>query len=263
ISYENTMFKDLRLAFADPNIFDIFTLPMIEGNPQTALLEPHTVVITQSTAKKYFGEEDAIGKTILLTADYDQPYRVRGIIKDIPSNSHFHFDLFGSMTGFADAKSDSWMYGGFHTYLLLNPGSEIKKMEARFPEMVRQYMGPQIQQQMGLSLDQFTTKGNRLGFALQPLTDIHLNAFTTTELEPGGNKMYVYIFGGIALFMVVIACVNFVNLSTANASKRAKEVGIRKIVGSDRFQLTKQFLSESIFITCLSLFIAFVWIQLA
>src|SRR5690606_34194383 len=167
------------------------------------------------------------------------------------------------MTGFADAKSDSWMYGGFHTYLLLNPGSEIKKMEARFPEMVRKYMGPQIQQQMGLSLDQFTTKGNRLGFALQPLTDIHLNAFTTTELEPGGNKMYVYIFVGIALFMVVIACVNFVNLSTANASNRAKEVGIRKVVGSDRYQLATQFISESIFIACLSLFIACDRIQLA
>lgn len=263
ISYENNVFKDLRFAFADPNIFDIFTLSMIEGNPKTALLEPHTVVITQSTAKKYFGEEDAIGKTILLATNDDQPYQVTGVIKDIPSNSHFHFDLFGSMTGFADATSDSWMYGGFHTYLLLKPGSEIEKMEARFPEMVRKYMGPQIQQQMGLSLEQFTTKGNRLGFALQPLTDIHLNAFTTTELEPGGNKMYVYIFGGIALFMVVVACVNFVNLSTANASKRAKEVGIRKVVGSGKFQLVKQFLSESIFITCLSLFIAFVWIQLA
>lgn len=263
ISYENNVFKDLRFAFADPNIFDIFTLFMIEGNPETALLEPHTVVITQSTAKKYFGAENAIGKTILLTADDDQPYQVTGVIKDIPSNSHFHFDLFGSMTGFADATSDSWMYGGFHTYLLLKPDSEIKKMEARFPEMVRKYMGPQIQQQMGLSLEQFTTKGNRLGFALQSLTDIHLNAFTTTELEPGGNKMYVYIFGGIALFMVVVACVNFVNLSTANASKRAKEVGIRKVVGSGKFQLVKQFLSESIFITCLSLFIAFVWIQLA
>ncbi len=263
ISYENNVFKDLRFAFADPNIFDIFTLFMIEGNPETALLEPHTVVITQSTAKKYFGAENAIGKTILLTADDDRPYQVTGVIKDIPSNSHFHFDLFGSMTGFADATSDSWMYGGFHTYLLLKPDSEIKKMEARFPEMVRKYMGPQIQQQMGLSLEQFTTKGNRLGFALQSLTDIHLNAFTTTELEPGGNKMYVYIFGGIALFMVVVACVNFVNLSTANASKRAKEVGIRKVVGSGKFQLVKQFLSESIFITCLSLFIAFVWIQLA
>src|SRR5690606_30099895 len=263
ISYKNNVFKEHRFAFADPNIFDIFTLSMIAGNPETALLEPHTVVITQSTAKKYFGEEDAIGKTILLTANHDQPYQVTGVIKDIPSNSHFHFDLFGSMAGFADAASDSWMYGGFHTYLLLKPGSEIEKMEARFPQMVKTYMGPQIQQQMGLSLEQFTTQGNRLGFALQPLTDIHLNSYTTTEFEPGGNKTFVYIFSGVALFMVVVACINFVNLSTAGASKRAKEVGIRKVVGSGRFQLIKQFLSESTLIACFSLLIAFVLVQLA
>ena len=263
IQHEDNVFKGDRFAFADPNIFSIFTLPMVKGDPKTALLEPHTVVVTQSTAKKYFGENDAIGKTILLTADNNQPYVVTGVIQDIPANSHFHFDLFGSMKGFADATSDSWMYGGYHTYLLLKPGSDLGQMEARFPEMVKKYMGPQIQQQMGLSLEQFTTEGNRLGFALQPLTDIHLNSYTTTEFEPGGNKMYVYIFAGVAAFMVVVACINFINLSTAGASRRAKEVGIRKVVGSGRFQLIKQFLSESILTTCFALLIAFALAQLA
>lgn len=263
MQYGDNVFKGDRFAFADPNIFRIFTLPMVEGDPETALLEPHTVVITQSTANKYFGEGNAIGKTIVLTSDNNQPYVITGVIQDIPTNSHFHFDLFGSLKGYTDATSDSWMYGGFHTYLLLKPGSNLQQLEARFPQMVKTYMGPQIQQQMGLSLEQFTTQGNRLGFALQPLTDIHLNSYTTTEFEPGGNKAFVYIFSGVALFMLVVACINFVNLSTAGASKRAKEVGIRKVVGSGRFQLIKQFLSESILISCFSLLIAFLLAQLA
>ena len=120
--------------------------------------------------------------------------------------------------------------------------------EARFPAMVEKYMGPQIQQDMGLSLEQFRTKGNELGFALQPLTAIHLNSDTTTEFEPGGNATYVYIFGAIAIFMLIVACINFINLSTAGASKRAKEVGVRKVAGSGKFQLISQFLSESILI---------------
>ena len=263
ILYGNKVFKDDRFAFADPNSFSIFTLPVIKGDAKIALLQPHTVVISQSTAKKYFGDEDAIGKTITLTTDNNLPYTVTAVMKDIPANAHFHFDMFGSMTSFEEAKSESWMYGGFHTYLLLKPGTSIQRMEARFPEMVKKYMGPQIQEQMGLSLEQFTSKGNSLGFILQPLTDIHLNSNTTTEFEPGGNQMYVYIFGGIAIFMLMVACINFINLSTAGASKRAKEVGVRKVAGSGRFDLIKQFLSESVVITLFAMLIAFVLVKLA
>jgi putative ABC transport system permease protein len=136
-------------------------------------------------------------------------------------------------------------------------------MEAGFPAMVKKYMGPQMQQAMGVSLEQFITKGNSLGFALQPLKDIHLNSNTTTEFEAGGNETYVYIFGGVAIFMLIVACINFINLSTAGASKRAKEVGVRKVAGSGKFQLISQFLSESILITFFALFIAFVLVQLA
>ena len=151
-----------------------------------------------------------------------------------------------------------------YTYLLLKPGTDYKKLEARLPAMVEKYMGPQIQQAMGISLKQFITKGNALGFALQPLTYIHLT-FTTQlhELEPGGNATYVYIFGGIAIFMLIVACINFINLSTASASKRAKEVGVRKVAGSGKFQLIRQFLSESILITLFALIIAFALVQLA
>jgi putative ABC transport system permease protein len=210
IIYKDKSFKDDRLAFADPNFFSIFTLPMNEGDAKTALLQLNTIVITQSTARKYFGEETAIGKAIILTVSNNQPYTVTGVIKDIPANSHFHFDMFASMTGFAEAKSDSWLFGGYHTYLLLKPGTDLKKIEARFPDMVAKYMGPQIQKEMGLSLAQFRSKGNSLGFALQPLADIHLNSNTTTEFEPGGNEMYVYIFAGVAVFMLDgLPCINY------------------------------------------------------
>src|SRR6185312_202803 len=255
--------KDDRFALVDPNFFSIFTLPMIKGDPKTALAQPDAIVLTQETAEKYFGKADPIGKVIQINTDGNRVYKVTGVIKNIPANSHFHFDAFGSMTSWANATTDTWLSGGYHTYLLLNPGADLKKIEARFPAMVKKYMGPQIQQQMGLSLEQFTSKGNSLGFALQPLKDIHLNSNTSNEFEPGGNATYVYIFGGVAIFMLIVACINFINLSTAGASKRAKEVGIRKVAGSGRFQLIKQFLLESILITFFALFIAFALVQLA
>ncbi|MCC6287604.1 MAG: ABC transporter permease [Chitinophagaceae bacterium] len=263
IIYNHTVFKDDRFALVDPNFLSIFTLPMIEGDAKTALTQPDAIVLTREAAEKYFGKKEAIGKIIEINTDSNRVYKVTGIIKSIPANSHFHFDMFGSLTSWADAKSNTWLGGGYHTYLLLKPGTDLKKMEARFPAMVKKYMGPQIQQAMGLSLEQFITKGNSLGFALQPLKDIHLNSNTTTEFEPGGNATYVYIFGGVAIFMLIVACINFINLSTAGASKRAKEVGIRKVAGSGKLQLISQFLSESILITFFALLIAFVLVQLA
>ncbi|HEX5152687.1 MAG TPA: ABC transporter permease [Parafilimonas sp.] len=263
ILYADKVFKDDAVAFADANFFSIFTLPMMQGDAKTALLRPNTVVITQSIARKYFGNEDAMGKTITMVADSNRLYTVTGVIKDIPANAHFHFDMFTSMLSWKDATSDSWMTSSYHTYFLLKPGTDFKKMEARFPAMVKKYMGPQIQQQMGVSLEQFISKGNSLGFTLQPLTDIHLYGDTSNEFEPGGNASYVYIFGGVAIFMLIVACINFINLSTAGASKRAKEVGVRKVAGSGRLQLIKQFLSESILITFFALLIAFVIVQLA
>ena len=262
IKVNNVDFKDDKFAFVDPNFFQIFTLPMTQGDPETALQQPYTVVLTNTEAKKLFGNDDAIGKTILLAADDNQPYKVTGIIKDIPENSHFHFDILASMKGRADSKSDSWMMGSFHTYLLLRPGTDLSKMEAQFPAMVKKYMGPQIQEAMGLSLQQFITKGNSLGFTLQKLTDIHLHSNTNNEFEPGGNATYVYIFGGIAIFMLIVACINFVNLSTAGASKRAKEVGVRKVAGSGKKQLVIQFLSESLLLSLMAVLFSFLLVKL-
>ncbi len=262
IVYKDKTFKDDEMVFVDPNFFNIFTLPLIEGDAETALKEPNTLVISKAFAKKYFGNEDPIGKTLVFPDNKNAAFKVTGMIDKVPDNSHFHFDLFGSMTGLDEAKSDSWMGSNFFTYVLLKPGYNYKKLEAKLPGMVEKYMGPQIQKEMGISLSQFRTKGNALGFALQPLTSIHLHSDSTGEIEPGGNALYVYIFGAIAIFMLLIACINFINLSTASASNRAKEVGVRKVIGSGKFQLVKQFLIESALLVSIAMLIALALVQL-
>src|SRR6185312_8988545 len=262
IVYKDKTFKNDELAFVDPNFFSIFTLPLLEGNAATALQQPNSIIISKEIAKKYFGNEDPLGKTLSFP-DNHAVFKVTGLIDKVPASSHFHFDLFASMTGLDEAKSDSWMGSNFFTYLLLKKGADYKKLEAKLPGMVEKYMGPQIQQSMGISLQQFITKGNHLGFALQPLTSIHLYSHSNYELSPPGNALYVYIFGAIAIVMLLIACINFINLSTASASKRAKEVGVRKVIGSGKIQLIKQFLFESALLVFIALLISIVLVQLA
>lgn len=260
VSLGTRVFRGDEAALVDPNFFDVFTFHFIAGDPQTALEQPHSLVITQDAAIKYFGSAEALGKTLVLN---DQTtYRITGVVEGWPPNAHFHFELFGSLNGWPDAASDSWMTSGYYTYLLLRKGSDLDALETKLPGMVDKYMGPQIKQQMGLSLSQFHTQGNQLGFTLQPLTAIHLHSHTTTELEPGGNITYLYIFSAIALFMLLIACINFINLSTAGASKRAKEVGVRKVIGGSRLALVKQFLLESALLVFVALGLSVIWIYL-
>jgi putative ABC transport system permease protein len=263
ITYKDKSFKDDEMVFVDPNFFSIFTIPLIEGDAKTALQQPNTIIISKAIAKKYFGNEDALGKTLVFPDNKNAAFKVAGVIDKVPDNSHFHFDLFASMLSVEEAKSDSWMGSNFFTYLLLKKGADYKKLEGKLPGMVEKYMGPQIQQSMGISLKQFITKGNHLGFALQPLTSIHLYSHANYELRPPGNAMYVYIFGAIAIFMLLIACINFINLSTASASQRAKEVGVRKVIGSGRMQLIKQFLIESALLVFIALFLSSILVKLA
>ena len=262
ITYEDKTFEEGAFAYVDANFFSVFTIHFLKGDINTALEQPNTVVITEDLAKKYFGDENPIGKTFLFKSYGNALYKVTGLIDKLPANSHFHFDMFGSMASLPEAKSDSWMSSNSFTYLVLSPGYNYKKLEAKLPDMVEKYMGPQILKAMGMSLSQFRTKGNELGFALQPLKDIHFHSDSSFELEPGGNLKYVYIFGAIAVFMLLIACINFINLSTASASKRGKEVGVRKVMGSGKFELVKQFLIESLLLTFIALMISFLIVQL-
>jgi len=262
VTYNDKTFQEYSFGYADASLFSVFTLPLLAGNPATALAAPHTMVITKALAQKYFGNEDPIGK-ILSFKSWNTAYKITGVIDKVPENSHFHFDMFASMSSLPDAASNSWMTSNYYTYLVLPEGYDYKKLEAKLPKTVEKYMGPQIQQAMGLSLAQFRAGGNDVGIYLQPLTDIHLHSDFTNGLEPGGDIRYVYIFSAIALFMLLIACINFMNLSTATASTRAKEVGIRKVMGSLKGQLMSQFLMESVLLTAFALVLAITFVLLA
>ncbi len=259
ISYQGTTFRNDKLAFVDPNFFDVFTLPFIMGNPETALQEPNTIVITRKMAIKYFGDDDPINK-VLDIKDLNGRYKITGVIDKVPANSHFHFDLFASMTGVADAKVNNWMASNYYNYLLLARGTDIKTFESKLPGVVAKYMGPQMSQ-IGMTYEKFREGGNRIGLYIQPLTDIHLSSeFGQTELEPGGNLKIIYILGAVAIFMLLIACINFMNLSTAAAVKRSKELGVKKVLGSRNMQLVEQFMAESFISTWLAMFLAVILI---
>ncbi|MDP2060725.1 MAG: ABC transporter permease, partial [Flavobacteriaceae bacterium] len=199
-----------------------------------------------------------IGK-LLIIEDQDEPFRVTAIIDKIPANSHFHFDMLASMTGYKDAESTSWMESKFYTYLRLKKGTDYKTLEAKLPVIFERYSGPQIKQALGMSFSEFT-KTNKLGLFLQPLTDIHLNSdfSSASTLEQGGNMKTIYIFIAVSIFMLLIACVNFMNLATASATSRAKEVGIKKVLGSEKKQLIYQFLMESFIAVLLAMTLALI-----
>ncbi|MEP7110137.1 MAG: ABC transporter permease [Ferruginibacter sp.] len=261
--YGAKSFKEDAFAFVDSNFFQVFTLPIIEGDAKTALLEPNSIVITKALAHKYFGNEAPIGKIISFRDGRNPPCKVTGVIDKVPVNSHFHFEIFASMSGLPESKEPTWMSSNFYTYLVLADGYDYRNLESKLPQMVEKYIGPQLFKAMNVTLTDFRKKGNNLSFHLQPLTDIHLRSDIPNGLSPAGDIRYVYIFGAIALFMLIIACINFMNLSTASASKRAREVGIRKVLGSMKMELMRQFLLESILITALALLLAIGFIYMA
>ena len=255
VVYNNKVFENDQCAYVDSNFFNVFTLPLMKGDTKTALAQPNTVVLSRAMANKYFGKEDAVGK-VLKFKDWNTDFKVTGVIDKVPVNSHFHFDIFVSMASLPDSKETSWMTSNYYTYLVLQKGYDYKKLEAKLPQVIEKYMGPQLQKSMGMTLAQFRTKGNDIGLYLQPLTDIHLHSDFNYDLAPAGDIKYIYIFGAIAIFMLLIACINFMNLSTASASKRSLEVGIRKVLGSQKVELVRQFLVESILVTAIAMILA-------
>ncbi|MDP4213986.1 MAG: ABC transporter permease, partial [Bacteroidota bacterium] len=255
-------FAEEDFAFVDSNFFRVFTFPFLQGDPKTALLQPHTLVISESVAKKYFGKENAMGQMINFKG-FDAPYKITGVMNDMPENAQFHFDLLGSMVSLPESREQSWMTSNYYTYLVLPEGYDYKKLQAKLPQVVEKYMGPQLQQNMGISLAEFRKKGNDIGLYLQPLTDVHLHSDLMFELSPTGDVQQVYIFEAVAFFMLLIACINFMNLSTASAAKRAREVGIRKVLGSRKMELVRQFLFESLLMTGIALVLAVAIVKLA
>ena len=258
--YEDKVFSEEKVFWVDPGFFDVFTVPFIQGDPVTALDKPETIVLTQSMASKYFGDEDPLGKTI--NADRQRDYLVTGVIEDVPRNTHFHYDFLASLSTYPDSRSPIWVSNNYYTYFVLREGTSPEIFEAKLVELVKKYVGPQIQAAAGISLEQFFESGGAWSYFIQPVTDIHLRSHLEFEIEPNGDISYVYIFSIIALGILLVACINFVNLATARSSTRAREVGVRKTLGSNRPQLIRQFLAETIMMSLLAVLLALLLVQL-
>jgi len=249
ITYEEDSYTEKKLLLADSNFFKFFTFDLIAGNPDEVLKEPNSIVLTGSAAKKYFGYEGTgddkpLGK-MLNVGTGEWLHKVTGIVKDPPANSHFHFDLVMTMESWDYSKRTQWTNNSLITYVAIDDYENYKAVEQKFEGLVHKYVGPEVQQFLGISLDQFAEQGGAYGYFLQPLKSIHLHSDLQDELEPTGGIIYVYLLSAIAAFIIIIACINFMNLATARSASRAKEVGIRKTAGAGRRRLVFQFLIES------------------
>ena len=253
VEYEDNQFYESGSLFADASIFDVFSFPFINGNPRNALVRPFTVVLTETSARKYFGGANPVGKVLRLDSAKD--YEVTGVIEDIPPNSHLTFDILISFETLFVARPqarDDWISAHNFTYLRLHENAAVSGLENKFPAMVEKYLGPSLK-----------ALGGSIRYSLQPLTDIHLHSNLQFEFAPNSSILYVYIFSAIALFILGIACINFMNLATARSTKRAREVGMRKVLGAERQNLIRQFLGESTIYSLLALFVALVLVRMA
>lgn len=249
-------YKETATVFADSSVFRVLDMKFIAGDPKTALRDPNCMVISRKAAEKYFPNETALGQTLITNGGVS--WKITGVIENMESNSHFYYDFIRSLVTVEYNKDGNWLSNNFNTYIKLRPGVNAKDLEAKFPKMIDTYAGPQAKEALGadFTMEQFRASGNKLEYTLIPLTDIHLNSDRIGEMGTNSDKAYVYLFGAIALFILVIACINFMNLSTARSANRAKEVGVRKVMGSFRSHLVKQFLTESALLSLVSFVIA-------
>lgn len=260
IRYEDRVYSEELYTAADSTVFDVFDIPFIIGDPKTALTEPNSLVMTESTARRYFGDENPMGK--MMTSDKVNERMVTGVIEDFPHNSHFHYDFLLSFVTSPLSQSTTWLNNNLYTYIVLKEGASAEELEAKFPDMIRKYVGPQIEQALGVSWDQMGEDGSSYELFLQPLTDIHLRSHLDREIEVNGNITYIYVFSIIAAFILIIACINFMNLASARSAGRAREVGVRKTLGSNRGMLVRQFLVESIVLTFVAVVLAVILVIL-
>ncbi len=248
--------------FTDSTFFDVFSFKLLKGDPKTCLVEPRSIVLTEEYAKKYFGNEDPIGKTLKIEQDTNVSV-ITGVMQDFPQNSHFHAKMLGSISTLPENRDNlNWVNQNFHTYMVLAEGTDVEAFEASLYAMVVKYVGPIVQQAMGIDLEQFEAAGNSYGYRLMPLADIHLHSGLRFEIEPAGNTLYVYLFMVAAIMVLVIAGINFMNMAIAQSSSRSKEVGLRKVVGSRKLQLISQFLTESVVLSMMALLVAIVLVYL-
>ena len=256
--YQNEQkFAEDEIWFADANVFEVFDFNLIEGDETTALSEPYTVLLSEKAAKKYFGYKNPVGESLEI-GDNKDIFKVKGILAEIPSNSHLQFDILASFNSLAvSRRPDYW--GDFtatYTYLLLKEGADLESFNKKFQAFPIKYWGPMMEQAIGKTLDEWKNDGNYLRYELQPLTKIHLNTLFPEELKNHGNARSLYVFGVTGIFILVIACFNFINLSTAKATLRAREIGLKKIIGSSRSRIIFQILAETFMYSFTALILA-------
>jgi len=247
-------FIEPNSVFADSTLFDVFTIPMVVGDARTALVEPYSIVISERIAKKYFNSTDVLGRT--LVTDDTTTYQITGVIKDMPAQSHFHFNFIKAMTEKRLNFGQQWINPFSATYLLVKSGVTTKDIDKMLAATVIKYTGPQLNKEMHTSLTEIAKNGDYFRYYAMPLTRIHLYSNVKGEFESNGSVQSVYIFTVIAVFILLIACSNFMNLSTARSADRSREIGVRKVLGSLRWNLIAQFLVESILTSFISLLLA-------
>ena len=255
VRYDDREFSEKTWVFADSSVFDVFGVNLVRGTPETALTAPFTVVISQASVEKYFRGEDPIGKTITIDNQYD--FAVTGIFEDVPDNTHFDFDFLASFVSMDDPQTLyllnalEFPFPFSYSYVRLAEGTTQEAFEAKLPGFIEAHVPPQ-----------FFQNGRTMRAFLQPITDIHLHSTLENEIQPNGDASVVYIFLAVGLFILLIACVNFMNLATARSASRAKEVGMRKVVGAQRGHLIGQFLGESALLALMALVIAMLLVVL-
>ncbi len=262
VKYENNSYNESNVLFADSSLLRVFNFPLLQGNAAKALTEPNSAVMSETMAKKYFGNNDAIGRSIKL--DNDKLYKVTAVMKNIPANTHFKSDMFLSMSSLEDSREDNWGSTNYSTYIVLKPGANIDQLSKTITQSFIKHFSAVLKQYLNTTWEEFAKNGNYARLELFPLQKIHLYSQIEDELDVNGDIKYVYIFSIVGILILALACINFINLTTARASKRSKEVGIRKVAGATRSGLAKQFLGECFFVSILSwiLALALAWLLL-
>lgn len=253
--------KQENVAYADASILNIFKLQYVHGGSQSALQEPESILMSRSTSEKFFGYENPVGRSI--KSSDGSLFRIDGVYEDLPHQTHFHFDLLLSMEGYEHSRNTVWLSNNYSNYFMLKEGVDYQEVNRKLPEILKTYFSPRLQEMAQISMEDFEASGNVLSYELIPMSDIHLFSNLGAEIEANGSIDHIYLFSAVGLFILMLACINFMNLATAKSAGRAKEVGMRKVMGSRRRFLIAQFLTESTVISLISFLLAIILVYLS
>jgi putative ABC transport system permease protein len=263
VRYRDARYNEDNIIFADPTFFQIFSFPLIKGKSDEVLRKPNSIVISRLTAQRYFGDEYPIGKMLRIEND-SAYYEVTGIMENVPENSHMHFDMVGTLSTFDKLLGDDrWIAHYLYTYILAKPGASVDEIKAGLGQIVSDFVLPDYRKLLNINGLKDVTQNDYYNFIIQPLTDIHLKSEYSAEFEPTGKILYVHLFTALAIIILILSCMNFISLVTAQSQFRAKEVSIRKIAGSERRILIRQFLLESSLLAFFAMALALLFTELA